>query len=47
VVPKVWVETQTKLDKGQKMGHAQASQTGAVCFQRYVCFSVSVFAIGS
>jgi len=47
VVPKVWVETQTKVDNGQNMGHAQASQTGFVCFQRFVCFSVSVCARGS
>ena len=29
------------------MGHAEASPTGAVCFQRHVCFSVSVCATGT
>jgi len=42
VVPKVWVETQTKVEKSQKMGRAEASQAGAEYFQRYFCFSVSV-----
>jgi len=42
VVPKVWVETQTKVEKGQKMSRAEAGQTAAEYFQRYFCFSVSV-----
>jgi len=42
VVPKVLVETQTKVEKSQKMGRAEASQAGAEYFQRYFCFSVSV-----
>jgi len=41
-VPKVWVETQKKVEKGQKIGRAEASQAGAEYFQRYFCFSVSV-----
>jgi len=36
------VKTQTKVEKGQKMGRADASPTGAEYFQRYFCFSVSV-----
>jgi len=42
VVPKVWVETQTKVAKGQKMGRAEA---GVVYFQRYHCLSVSVCSV--
>ena len=40
VVPKVWVETRTRVAKGQKMGRAQVIQTGFVCFQRHHCLSV-------
>jgi len=40
VVHKVWVETQTKVEK--VLGLAEASQAGAKYFQRYFCFSVSV-----
>jgi len=36
------VKTQTKVEKGQKMGRADASPTGAEYFQRYFCSSVSV-----
>jgi len=46
VVPKVWVETQTKV-KGQKMRSADAIQTWAVYIQRYFCFSMSVCSIGT
>ena len=42
VVPKVWVETQTKVGMGQHMGRAEA---GAVYFQRYHCLSVSVCSV--
>jgi len=47
VVSRVWVETQTKVKKGQKMGRAEASLTGAAYVQRYVYFSVSVCSIGT
>jgi len=40
VVPKVWVETRTRVAKGQKMGRAEVIQTGVVCFRRYHCLSV-------
>jgi len=39
VITKVWVETQTKVAKGQQKGRAVA---GVVYFQRYHCLSVSV-----
>jgi len=42
VVPKVCVETQTKVAKGQKMGRAEA---GVVYFQRYHCLSVCVCSV--
>jgi len=42
VVHKVWVETQTSVVKGQKMGRTEAIQTGVVYFQRYHGLSVSV-----
>jgi len=32
VVPKVWVATQAKVTKGQKMGRAEAIQTWAIYF---------------
>jgi len=47
VVPKVWIETQTKVEKGKKVGRAESSKTGAVYFQRYVSLSVSVCSIGN
>jgi len=37
VVPKVWVATQTRVAKGQKMGRTEAIQTWAVYFHRYHC----------
>ena len=40
VVPKVRVETRTRVAKGQKLGRAQVIQTGVVCFQRHHCLSV-------
>jgi len=42
VAPKVWVETEITVAKCQKMGHAEAFQTGVVYFQRYHCLSLSV-----
>jgi len=42
VAPKIWVETQTRVAKGQQMGRAEAIQSWVVYFQRYNCFSVSV-----
>jgi len=35
VVPKVWIKIQRRVEKGQKMGHAEAIQTGVADFQRY------------
>jgi len=40
VVPKVWVETRTRVAKGQKMGCAQVIHTGVVFFQRHHSLSV-------
>jgi len=42
VVHKVWVETKTRVEKGQQMGRAEAR---VVYFQRYHCFSVSVCSV--
>jgi len=42
VVPKVWTKTQISVEKGQKMGRAEAIQTGVVDFQRYHCLLVSM-----
>jgi len=38
----VSVETQTRVTKGQKMGRAEAIQTGVVYFQRYHCLCLFV-----
>ena len=35
VVPKVWIKIQRTVEKGQKMGRAEAFQTGVADFQRY------------
>jgi len=40
VVPKGWVETRTRVAKGQKMSRAEVIQTGVVCFHSYYCLSV-------
>jgi len=40
VVPKVWVETQTRTANGQKTGRAEAIQAGVVYIQRYHYLSV-------
>jgi len=40
MVPKVWVETQTRVEKGQHIGSAEVIQTGVVYFQRHHCLSV-------
>jgi len=42
VAPKVWVETEITVAKCQKMGHAEAIQTGVVYFQHYHCLPLSV-----
>ena len=40
VVAKVWIKTQRRVEKGQKMDHAEAIQTGVLDFQCYHCLSV-------
>jgi len=35
VVPKVWIKTQKRVEKGQKMGRAEVIQTGVADLQRY------------
>jgi len=40
VVAKVWIKTQRRVEKGQKMDHAEAIQTGVLDFQRHHCLSV-------
>jgi len=47
VVPEVWVETQTGVAKGQKVGRAEVIQTGVVYFQRYRCLSLSVSSVNT
>ena len=42
VVPKVWIKTQRRVEKGQKMGLTEAIQTGVIKFQLYHCLSASV-----
>jgi len=39
-VLKVWIKIQKRVEKGNKMGRAEAIQTGVVDFQRYHCLSV-------
>jgi len=45
VVSKVWIKTKERVDKGQKIGRAEAIQTGVIHFQLYHCFSVSVCSV--
>jgi len=40
VVPKVWTKTQRRVEKGQKIGRAEAIETAVVDFQCYLCLSV-------
>jgi len=40
VVPNVWIKTQRRVEKGQKMGRAEAIKTWDVDFQRCHCWSV-------
>ena len=47
VVPRVWIKTQRRVEKGQKMGLARAIQTCDVYFQRYHCLSVSACSVGT
>jgi len=47
VAPKVWVVTQTRFTKGQKMGHTEVIQTLGVSFQLYHCLPVSVCSVGT
>ena len=42
VVSIVWIKTQGKVEKGQKIGRAATIQTGVTNFQLYYCLSVSV-----
>jgi len=41
VVSKVWIKTQGRVEKGQKIGRAEAIQTEVINFQPYHCLSVS------
>jgi len=43
VVPKVWVETQTKVEKGQKMGGAKARNWSCVFSTLCLLFSVRLW----
>ena len=45
VVHKAWVETHTRVAKGQKMGRTEAIQTGVVYFQHYHWLTVSVSSV--
>jgi len=45
VVSKVWIKTQGRVEKGQKIGRAEAIQTGVINIQLYHCLSVSFCSI--
>ena len=47
-VPELWVESQTRVEKGRKMGRTEAIQIGVVYklyFERCHCLSVSVYSV--